>query len=73
MLVECPTCGLTATVTPTARDTYTTRYNEAFVGCPVFGERLQRAGTLKGADICCPEIDDAAARAFHKFLTDNQL
>lgn len=60
MKVTCSECSLVATITPTARDKFSTEFPNDFAAeCLVLRERLAAKERLKGSELECPYLDKA--------------
>lgn len=65
MIVKCDKCQMTATVTPTSKSSYETKFNYPSNFCKEIKERLKSGEIVRGAP--CKAMDEAASRAFAKW------
>lgn len=64
MRVNCPNCSLSAYVQITGSNGFSIDLPNLMANtCPVLNERLRTKGSLKGADMDCPHLNNAAADA----------
>jgi ribose 1,5-bisphosphokinase PhnN len=73
MRATCGTCGLSATITPTARDKFTTTLPNLFAAkCPVLAEKLREKGRLDGSELDCPNLNSAVGLALQSWRNDRR-
>ncbi|RUY10098.1 MULTISPECIES: hypothetical protein [unclassified Mesorhizobium] len=64
MRVKCPNCSLSANVQITGSNRFSIELPSFMAStCPVLKERLQAKGSLKGAEMDCEHLNNAAADA----------
>ena len=73
MRATCGTCGLSATITLTARDEFTTDLPNLFAAkCPVLAKKLKKKRRLDGAELDCPNLNSALGLAIQSWQNDRR-
>jgi hypothetical protein len=74
MIAKCPKCSLTAEITITGHDRYSTTPPSGFAGvCPVLAEKLKEKGRLEASEIECPHLSQAAGEVFREWRERHRL
>jgi hypothetical protein len=74
MIAKCSKCSVTAAITVSGHDRYSTSPPSGFSNkCPVLAAKLKEKGRLDASEIDCPHLSEAAGLAFHEWRVRHRL